>query len=117
MNKVLELIPISRLRQEQNEVLKRLAEGPALLTQYGDAAAVLVDPDQWNQIVEELETWMDSFDALAHEPRPPGCKKLRGGAGWRVRVGDYRGICQVDDSARIVTVLRAGHRRDIYRGR
>ncbi|MFO7740685.1 MAG: hypothetical protein R6X31_00065, partial [Anaerolineae bacterium] len=32
--------------------------------QYGDAAAVLVDPDQWNQIVEELETWMDSFDAL-----------------------------------------------------
>lgn len=64
MNKVLELIPISRLRQEQNEVLKRLAEGPVVLTQYGDAAAVLVDPDQWNQIVEELETWMDSFDAL-----------------------------------------------------
>ncbi len=64
MNKVLELIPISRLRQEQNEVLKRLAEGPVVLTQYGDAAAVLVDPDQWNQIAEELETWMDSFDAL-----------------------------------------------------
>lgn len=64
MNKVLELIPISRLRQEQNEVLKRLAEGPVVLTQYGDAAAVLVDPDQWNQVVEELETWMDSFDAL-----------------------------------------------------
>lgn len=64
MNKVLELIPISRLRQEQNEVLKRLDEGPVVLTQYGDAAAVLVDPDQWNQIAEELETWMDSFDAL-----------------------------------------------------
>jgi PHD/YefM family antitoxin component YafN of YafNO toxin-antitoxin module len=67
MNKVLELIPISRLRQEQNEVLGRLAEGPVVLTQYGDAAAVLVDPDQWNQIVEELETWMDSFDALEEQ--------------------------------------------------
>ena len=64
MNKVLELIPISRLRQEQNEVLKRLDEGPVVLTQYGDAAAVLVDPDQWNQIAEDLDTWMDSFDAL-----------------------------------------------------
>ena len=64
MNKVLELIPISRLRQEQNQVLKRLAEGPVVLTQYGDPAAVLVDPDQWNQIADDLETWMDSFDAL-----------------------------------------------------
>lgn len=67
MNKVLELIPISRLRQEQNEILERLADGPVVLTQYGDAAAVLVDPDQWNQIIEELETWMDSFDALEEQ--------------------------------------------------
>lgn len=64
MNEVPELIPISRLRQEQNEILARLPEGPVVLTQYGDAAAVLVDPQQWNRIVEELETWMDSFDAL-----------------------------------------------------
>ncbi len=59
----------------------------------------------------------DAIEDLAHEPRPPGCKKLRGGTGWRVRVGDYRVIYQVDDSARVVIVLRAGHRRDIYRGR
>ncbi|MFO7740684.1 MAG: hypothetical protein R6X31_00060 [Anaerolineae bacterium] len=32
-------------------------------------------------------------------------------------MGDYHVSYQVDDSARIVTVLRAGHRRDIYRGR
>ena len=59
----------------------------------------------------------DAIEDLAHEPRPPGCKKLRGGTGWRVGVGDYRVIYQVDDSARVVIVLRAGHRRDIYRGR
>ena len=67
MDKVLELIPISRLRQEQNEILERLAEGQVVLTQYGDAAAVLVDPEQWNQMIEELETWMDSFDALEEQ--------------------------------------------------
>lgn len=53
-----------------------------------------------------------AVDDLADDPRPPGCTRLRGGAGWRVRVGDYRVIYQVDDDARVVTVLRAGHRRE-----
>ena len=59
----------------------------------------------------------DAIGDLAHEPRPPGCKKLRGRAGWRLRVGDCRVIYQVDDSARVMIVLRAGHRRDFYRAR
>ena len=56
-----------------------------------------------------------AIDGLADDPRPPGCTKLRGRAGWRIRVGDYRVLYQVDDDARVVTVLRAGHRRDVYR--
>lgn len=36
-------------------------------------------------------------------------------ASYRFRVGDYRVIYQIGRSARIVTVLRVGHRRDIYR--
>jgi mRNA interferase RelE/StbE len=53
--------------------------------------------------------------ALASEPRPPGCKKLRGiPNAWRVRVGDYRILYEVNDSARVIRVARAGHRRDIY---
>jgi mRNA interferase RelE/StbE len=65
-----------------------------------------------------IEKWIrEAIDGLADDPRPPACKKLRGGAGWRVRVGDYRVIYQVDDNSKIVTVLRAGHRRDAYRGR
>ncbi|MFQ6014205.1 MAG: type II toxin-antitoxin system Phd/YefM family antitoxin [Anaerolineae bacterium] len=59
-----ELIPISRLRHAQNEILARLSESPVVLTHHGKAAAVLVDPDQWNWLLEELETWQDSFDAL-----------------------------------------------------
>jgi mRNA interferase RelE/StbE len=58
----------------------------------------------------------NAIDGLADDPRPPACVKLRGGAGWRIRVGDYRVIYDVDDGEQVVTVLRAGHRRDVYRG-
>jgi mRNA interferase RelE/StbE len=53
--------------------------------------------------------------ALAEDPRPPGCRKLRGREEWRVRVGDYRAIYEIDDERREVLVLDIGHRRDIYR--
>ena len=57
----------------------------------------------------------DAIRALGEEPRPSGCRKLSGRAGWRIRVGDYRVIYEVDDSAAEVTVLHIGHRRDVYR--
>ncbi|HIE31428.1 MAG TPA: hypothetical protein EYP67_03485 [Methanosarcinales archaeon] len=41
-------------------------------------------------------------------------KKLTGWDGWRIRVGDYRVIHEVDKNDRIVTVLHIGHRRDVY---
>ena len=53
--------------------------------------------------------------ALAGNPRPPGCRRLRGEEGWRLRVGDYRIIYEIDDEERVVTVLQVGHRRDVYR--
>ena len=58
----------------------------------------------------------DAAADLAHDPYPPGYRKPRGGAGWRIRVGAYRVLYDVDDDAQTVTVLRAGHRRDVYRG-
>lgn len=64
MQSIPELIPISSLRQTQNEVLGKLPESPVVLTQHGRAVAVLVDPDTWNDLLEELETWQDSFAAL-----------------------------------------------------
>jgi mRNA-degrading endonuclease RelE of RelBE toxin-antitoxin system len=33
---------------------------------------------------------------------------------WRIRVGDYRVIYGIDDTAHAVLVLHVGHRRDIY---
>jgi mRNA interferase RelE/StbE len=52
---------------------------------------------------------------LADIPRLPGCVKVAGeGDQWCIRIGDYRVIYAIDDNAREVTVLRVGHRRDIY---
>lgn len=52
---------------------------------------------------------------LAQNPRPRGCRKLSGRDGWRIRVGDYRVIYEIDDVQQTVTVLHVGHRREVYR--
>lgn len=55
--------------------------------------------------------------SLAADPRPSGCKKLKGQreVSWRIRVGSYRIIYVIDDGIRIVEVREVGHRRDVYR--
>jgi mRNA interferase RelE/StbE len=53
--------------------------------------------------------------ALRDNPRPPGCKKLKDHPGWRIRVGNYRVIYEIDDAVRVVTVVHVGHRREVYR--
>ena len=64
MRAIPELAPISDLRLRQSELLSRLGKGPVVLTQRGRAAVVLVDPEYWNQIVEELEDLRDALDAI-----------------------------------------------------
>jgi mRNA interferase RelE/StbE len=54
---------------------------------------------------------------LADEPRPPAARRLVNSPEWRVRVGDYRVIYLIDDGRLVVVVVRAGHRREVYRGR
>ena len=53
---------------------------------------------------------------LADSPRPKGVKKLVGQENeWRIRVGDYRVLYEVDDATRIVKIFRIAHRREAYR--
>jgi mRNA interferase RelE/StbE len=57
-----------------------------------------------------------AIDALADNPRPIGCQKLQGEDDlWRIRVGDYRVIYQVDARSRILYIRRVRHRREAYR--
>jgi len=53
--------------------------------------------------------------ALADNPRPAGCKKLRGyNDQWRIRIGDYRVVYTINDTSRTVTVIHVAPRRDVY---
>jgi len=56
------------------------------------------------------------LEALADNPRPHGCTKLEGASRlWRLRVGNYRVVYEIDDSARTVDVSIIRHRREVYR--
>lgn len=53
--------------------------------------------------------------ALSEDPRPVGCEKLSSEDKYRVRQGDYRILYEIADRELIVTVVRVGNRRDVYR--
>jgi mRNA interferase RelE/StbE len=55
------------------------------------------------------------LEDLADNPRPPGCKKLKGGnKEWRIRVGGYRVVYTIDDAKSLVEVTRIRHRSEVY---
>lgn len=55
------------------------------------------------------------MDSLGQQPRPSGCKKLKGYKDqWRLRVGDWRVLYIIDDAAKLVSITRIAHRRDVY---
>lgn len=57
-----------------------------------------------------------AVDGLVRSPRPTGVKKLRGSQGlYRIRVGEYRVVYEIDDKARLLRVTRVRHRKEAYR--
>jgi mRNA interferase RelE/StbE len=52
---------------------------------------------------------------LAQTPRPRDIEKVKTSGIWRIRQGDYRIIYAIEDNEHLVTVVRVGHRREIYR--
>jgi len=79
----------------------------AILRRAQKSLAAIPSPD--------FERLRDAIVDLGRDPRPLTCKKLTGRSGWRLRVGDFRVVYEIDDPAHAVTVLDIGHRRDIYR--
>ncbi len=65
---------------------------------------------------EVFKRIMRAIRALGQTPRPAGCRKIVDSeTDWRIRVGDYRIIYEIDDVARVVRVMYVRHRRDAYR--
>lgn len=53
---------------------------------------------------------------LYENPRPYNSRKLIGsGSRWRIKIGDYRILYEIDDESRLVKVFRVAHRREVYR--
>jgi mRNA interferase RelE/StbE len=63
----------------------------------------------------DFNTVLSAVKSLADSPRPKGVEKLKGVGLWRVRQGDYRVVYSIDDTQRLVVIVRVGHRREIYR--
>ena len=70
--------------------------------------------------LEELDTTVVSrifqkIEALAREPRPAGCRKLKGSRDlWRIRIGDYRVLYAVNDNECLVDIIAVRHRSKAY---
>jgi len=66
--------------------------------------------------VKNFHRIIPQVKALAENPRPSGCRKISGSkSDWRVRVGDYRIIYEIDEKVKAVRVMRIRHRREVYR--
>jgi mRNA interferase RelE/StbE len=57
----------------------------------------------------------EAIERLTVAPRHQGTTKLAGRDDYRVRVGDWRIVYEVDDKKRRVIVIRIAHRSDVYR--
>ena len=57
-----------------------------------------------------------SIESLSLQPRPRGSRKLVGSENsYRLRVGQYRVLYQIDDEEKLISVVAVGHRRHVYR--
>ena len=53
---------------------------------------------------------------LKDNPQPPGVRKIVGSeSDWRISMGDYRAIYEIDDRQKAVYIFRVKHRREVYR--
>ena len=68
-----------------------------------------LDRQQISRVVEAIES-------LVGSPFPSQCRKLRGAEHlYRIRVGDYRVVYQVETEARTVIIYYVRHRKEAYR--
>ena len=67
LNQVMKTAPISDMKRNQSQVMSFLSDGPVVLMQRSQPAAVMVAPTQWNAIAEEVEELRDVIAALKAE--------------------------------------------------
>ena len=65
----------------------------------------------------KMQERIDSaIEALESDPRASGVKKLKSQRDlYRIRVGDYRIIYEIQDAVLVVLIVKVGKRGDVYR--
>lgn len=58
---------------------------------------------------------LEGIASLAEDPRPLGSEKLSAQERYRVRQGVYRILYEIQDEQLIVTAVKIGHHREVYR--
>lgn len=64
---------------------------------------------------KDIQRILKRIDSLIEDPRPVGAEKLSGDEKYRIRQGNYRILYTIEDEIITVTIVKVGHRRDIYR--
>jgi mRNA interferase RelE/StbE len=57
---------------------------------------------------------IETIEKLSKEPRPHGYIKLTGVSLYRIRIGDYRVIYNIEDDILTIFVVEIGNRSEIY---
>ena len=66
---------------------------------------------------QDIQRILITLRGLVDNPRPAGCEKLSGQERYRIRQGVYRIIYEIADQQLIVTVVKIGHRNQVYQRR
>ena len=53
--KAMPTVPVSDLRNRQSEIIAELDSTPVMLTNRGEGTGVLVKPEIWNSLLDEIE--------------------------------------------------------------
>lgn len=65
---------------------------------------------------EDFNQIISAILSLKHTPRPMGTCKIVGSKNdWRIRMGNYRIIYEIDDRKQVVKIFRVKHRKDVYK--
>ena len=64
---------------------------------------------------KDVSKVLELIRTLSRNPRPAQVKKLSGEERYRMRKGDYRILYTIEDAKLVITVVKVGHRREVYR--
>lgn len=64
---------------------------------------------------KDVSRILNRIEALADDPKPPGCDKLSARELYRIRQGNYRILYEIHDDVLVIVVVKVGSRSVVYK--